>query len=87
MMVEYPGEGEVVEASSCRFLIDADGSNVEIAIDGDGWQTCRRVDGVWAFDCSFPEPGRHQALIRCEGADGGEPAYRTCRFLVAADAR
>lgn len=82
--VIYPGEGEVIAASRCRFLIDAPDRRVEIAVDGDGWRSCRRGDGYWWFDGSGLEPGRHQALVRCEGTRDGDESILSCRFLVAA---
>lgn len=81
----YPAEGEAIEPSRCRFLIEASSRAVEIAIDGDGWRPCRRGDGVWWFDGSGLEPGRHQALIRCEGTEGRAGSRRACRFSVRAD--
>lgn len=80
----YPAEGEAIEPSRCRFLIEASERPVEIAIDGDGWRPCRRGDGVWWFDGSGLAPGRHQALIRCEGP-GGRGSRRACLFSVRAD--
>ncbi len=80
--VTYPGEGEAVAASRCRLLIDAPDGCVEIALDSEGWCSCRHGDGYWWFDSSGLEPGWHQALIRCEGAHGGEAAQLTRRFLV-----
>ncbi len=82
--VLYPGEGEVVEASRCRFLIDAPDRRVEIAIDGEHWDACRLGGGYWWFERSGLTPGRHQALIRCEGPSGRPPVQRAVRFLVAA---
>ena len=76
----YPAEGEAIEPSRCRFLIEAPEGPVEIAIDGGVWRSCRRGDGLWWFDGSGLEPGRHQALIRCRGE-----ARRACRFSVRAD--
>jgi hypothetical protein len=81
--VLYPGEGEVVGDSRCRFLIEAPERRVEIAIDGEGWSSCRLGGGYWWFDRAGLAPGHHQALIRCEGPDGREPSQRTLRFLVA----
>jgi hypothetical protein len=80
--VDYPHEGELIASSCCTFQIDAPQRTVEIAIDGDGWRSCRRRDGCWWYDWPCAEPGRHQALVRCAGAGGAEPAYRTCRFVV-----
>lgn len=80
--VTYPGEGEEVAASRCRLLIDAPAGCVEIAIDSEGWCSCRRGDGHWWFDSSALEPGWHQALIRCEGPRGGAASQLTRRFLV-----
>lgn len=79
----YPGEGEVLDSSRCRFLIDAPDRRVEIAIDGEGWRSCRRGGGYWWFDWAGFEPGRHQALVRCEGPRGGEDSILSRRFLVA----
>ena len=80
--VDYPFEGETIGSSRCTFQIDAPGRGVAIAIDGDGWRSCRRSDGRWWYDWSCGEPGRHQAIVRCEGPAGAEPAYRVCRFTV-----
>jgi hypothetical protein len=81
--VDYPHEGEELTASGCAFLIDAPRA-VEIAVDGGEWRPCRRGDGYWRHDWSCPAPGRHQAVVRCAGPDGAEPAIRVCRFVVAA---
>ena len=78
----YPVEGEVLESSRCRFLIDAPDRRVEIAIDGEGWSSCRRGGDHWWFDGSGLEAGWHQALVRCEGPGRGGESQLTCRFLV-----
>lgn len=78
----YPGEGEAIEASRCRFLIEAPERAVEIALDGGGWRTCRRGDGLWWFDGAGLEPGRHQALIRCPEGGGRPEARLSRRFYV-----
>lgn len=83
LAVLYPGEGEVVGESRCRFLIEAPERRVEIAIDGEGWAPCRLGGGYWWFDRAGLAPGRHQALVRCEGPGGRAPSQRTLRFLVA----
>jgi len=81
--VDYPHEGEVLAAPSCTFLIDAPARGVEIAVDGDEWRPCRRSDGFWRHDRRFPDPGVHQAVVRCAGTGGAEPAIRVRRFFVA----
>lgn len=79
----YPGEGEVLDSSRCRFLIDAPDRPVEIAIDGEGWRSCRRGDGHWWLDWAGLEAGWHQVLVRCEGPRRDGETSLTCRFLVA----
>ena len=78
--VEYPREGELITSSRYTFHIDGS-ARVEIAIDGDDWRPCRRSDGYWCFDWSGYDSGRHQAIVRTAPLTG-EPATRTCRFLV-----
>ena len=80
--VDYPHEGERISSSHCTFQIDAPERSVVIAIDGDGWRCCSRRDGRWWYDWPCGEPGRHQAIVRCEGAAGAAPLDRICRFLV-----
>ena len=79
----YPGEGEVLDSSRCRFLIDAPDRRVEIAIDGEGWSSCRRAGDNWWFDWSGLGAGWHQALVRCEEPRRGGELNLTRRFLVA----
>jgi hypothetical protein len=80
--VDYPHEGEVLTSAACTFLIDAPARGVEIAVDGEEWRPCRRGDGYWRHDWFFPSPGPHQAVVRCAGPSGAEPAIRVCRFVV-----
>lgn len=79
----YPAEGEVIDSSGCRFLIDAPESRVEIAVDGGPWDACRLGGGYWWYDRVGLGPGRHQAMVRCDGSRGGEPVLMTLRFCVA----
>lgn len=86
VVMVYPSEGEEVDAPRFRFLIEAPERPVEIAIDGGGWRSCRRSDGLWWFEQGGLQPGRHQALIRCRGTAGRAEARRACRFRVRAAA-
>lgn len=84
IVVDYPPEGEALPAPRCLFQIDAPARSVEIAVDGEDWRPCSRRDERWWYDWSGSASGRHQALVRCEAATGGEHIVRTCRFSVQA---
>lgn len=80
--VEFPGEGERIASRGCVFHIEGPARRVDIAIDGDGWRSCRRSADHWSFSWSGYSSGRHQAIIRSEPETGQEPMIETRRFVV-----
>ena len=82
MNLEHPQEGEVIISPGYTFQVDGPADAVDIAIDGGDWRACRRSGDSWSYHWSGYGPGRHQALIRGEEADGAS-TVKTCRFVVA----
>lgn len=82
--VDYPQERECITSPDYTFRIEAGtAGRVEISIDANEWQPCRKADGYWWYDWSGYMSGKHQAVARIQPQnDGQKSTSHTCRFRV-----
>jgi hypothetical protein len=71
--VDYPKSKECITSPEYTFRISAasDGP-VEISIDGNEWQACRKSGGYWWCDWSGYMSGNHQAVCRIAPHNDGQ---------------
>lgn len=80
--LEFPAEGELITSRGYVFRVEGAARRVDIAIDGDGWRSCRRDGDSWWLNWTGYSSGRHQAIVRTEPETGRDEIIQTRRFLV-----
>jgi len=71
--VDYPQEGEAIVGNSYTFRISApeNAEKVEVRINRESWQSCRRDGGYWWHDWSGFVPGKY-AIMASIAIENGE---------------
>src|SRR5262245_39031412 len=82
--LDYPRQHEKIGSKHYSFRIGVPGmmKNVEIAINRGAWLACRHAVGYWWYDWSGFRPGKYQAVIRAQTADGDRIFSEPRDFIV-----
>jgi hypothetical protein len=81
--VDHPKRKECIVFPEYTFRVEtSSASAVEVSIDGEAWQSCRRSVGYWWYDWSGYRSGMHQAVFRLRPDGAGKTPTQTCVFRV-----
>ena len=66
VIMEYPKEREIVISPNYSFRLSAsdEAQMVEVSVDGDPWQACRKTGSHYWFDWENYLSGRHEIAAR-----------------------
>src|SRR5262245_44207967 len=83
-ILDYPRHNEKIKSKHYSFRIGVPGlvKIVEIAINRGPWQACRHSVGYWWYDWSGYKPGKYQAVIRAQTAEGERIFSEPRDFLI-----
>lgn len=71
IVIDYPQDGEAIGSEHYAVRIGAGGGqDVEVSIDGGGWQTARENCGYYWYDWQGMAPGEHTVSARMKLANG-----------------
>ena len=84
VLVEFPGEGEVIARPSYSFQISTTpgAEGVEVSIDRGAWMPCREALGLWWYDWSGFDAGDHELAARIRVGEGISAHSTPRRFSV-----
>ncbi|MCX5786958.1 MAG: hypothetical protein NTX64_00385 [Elusimicrobia bacterium] len=85
VQVECPGEGDVIAQPSYTFNIEGapEAESVEVSIDKGSWMPCREALGIWWYDWSGFDKGKHQLVARTRVGGAIKTISAVRRFSVA----